>query len=899
MKNSSVHFLKNILVHFSGSIWMFIIMAGALRAQNSTNDRASFPVVNSVRDTFQFNGYTNHWQDVYRNWYRYGGIFKISVDDVRKDILQSKVDIAADMGLPGFLMQEGFMTGLMSGPFTEMNDPQEAAVESALDKGNVLVFADAASALGRKLDGALPDGFVRPGQLGSHQYGAHDLKRINAYMLEKGNRKLFVISSKDTASLRQVQKLIRRTLEVANNFDFHKGLFGAKTGMKSVGCRPGHYLDIIGKGMNEGDTWFVFNGYMDYLAGQEMEDWMKSVDLPVVTDVGFGQVYGCRNWEGLQTQRMFTRESWVRFAKEKGGYIFRRVYDPGANNYHYDGYIADEGNKEQIDKGSVPFILLVRGYKSSLLDDMIDGTMVLFVEKGKAFTRETMWDAIMGRREVGVLEKGKMMGPAYFRNALEMLLLDRLYLEDYFEERIDIQTEVNGYDLQVTLRNTRPVAVRGKLKITLPEGLHVAGAVAVPVALPGGSEKILHFVLDPGLEATDRANAIGVHFKWDDREKSMVALFSLPPVISVHRLLYGHSPIVEYPVSVHNYTDNGSFPVSVQVLAEGDNGEVVFKSEETVKAKTGTAGTEVFRLRVPPGNYRVKVKALDTEFTSRLGVGRAGGHPVLREVDVNGDGENEYVMENDSVQVMLLTTGGRVIEYTVKSRNDNVLFKLWPEKAIDDKRPNRKWGYYPYGGLEDFLGQASMETHRVYKAEVLKREGDFVRVRMRADFYGNEIEKTFTLYGDTPLLEVRFALRFKNAEASLLGPQPIMELGDKFGTEDVITIPEETGWKEYRITPERRWGKIFYPTEGWHAGYDTKADVSLIGAFPVSQPLFLHMWFNEPGNHDTHYYYAEFQPWTPIYLKNTMYFTYYLWGNAGYWKNTLSALRKMNLISKR
>ena len=854
---------------------------------------------NAVCDTFQFNGYTNHWQDVYRDWYRYGGLFKTSVDDVEKNILQSKVDVSEDLGSPGLLMQEGFMTGLISDPYQEMNDPEEADMTAALGSGNVLVFVNAGTELGRKLDAALPQDFCWPPQLGSHQYGAENLKRINAYLLEKGNRKLFVVSSTDSASLERLRELIRQTLEVVNQYDFHKGFFGAKTKMKSVGCGPGHYLDIIGKGMNEGDDWFVFNGYMDFLAKDELTAWIDAVDLPVVTDVGFQSVYGCRDWKGLQTQRMFTRESWIRFAKEKGGYIFRPVYAPEANAYHYDGYFASEGNKEQIDNEPVPFVMGFRGYESSLLEDMTGGNMVLFVEKGQEFTRESMWDAIMNRREVGIFEKGRMVGPAYYRNALEMLLLDRIFLENYFGERLDIEAVVNGYDLQVTVDNTSQRPVSGTLKLTLPAGLKIAGSVDHNISLPASSEKVFHFELRPGLEVMDRANPIAVHFSGEGKTKSIVVLFDLPPVISDHRLLYGHAPVVEFPVSVHNYREAERFPVKVQVVPEGDPDKIVYEGEETARAEQGTAATVVFKLKVPPGNYKVKAEALGTTFTSRLGVGKAKGHPVLTEVDLNGDGINEYRMENDSVRVTLLTTGGRVIEYIVKSRDDNVLFKLWPEKAIDDKRPNRKWNYYPYGGLEDFLGQASMETHWVFNAEVLKAEGDFVRVRMWADFYGNTIEKIFTLYGDTPLLEVRFALKFKNPEASLLGPQPIMALGKKFGTEDVVTIPEKTGWKEYRLTPERRWGKIFYPEEGWHAGYDTKADVSLIGAFPVTQPLFLHMWFNEPGNHDTHYYYAEFQPWTPIYLKNTMYFTYYLWGNGGYWKNALSEMRKMNLISQR
>ncbi|KPL13323.1 MAG: hypothetical protein AMS26_14950, partial [Bacteroides sp. SM23_62] len=74
-------------------------------------------------------------------------------------------------------------------------------------------------------------------------------------------------------------------------------------------------------------------------------------------------------------------------------------------------------------------------------------------------------------------------------------------------------------------------------------------------------------------------------------------------------------------------------------------------------------------------------------------------------------------------------------------------------------------------------------------------------------------------------------------------------------------------------------------------------DVAFVGAFPVSQPLFLHMFLNHPRNRDSHYYYAEFQPWLPIIQKSTMYFTYYLWGAGGPWENGVKDLREKNLIT--
>jgi hypothetical protein len=143
-----------------------------------------------------------------------------------------------------------------------------------------------------------------------------------------------------------------------------------------------------------------------------------------------------------------------------------------------------------------------------------------------------------------------------------------------------------------------------------------------------------------------------------------------------------------------------------------------------------------------------------------------------------------------------------------------------------------------------------METHQMYHAEIVKKEGDYVRVKMWTDYFGNRLEKTFTLYGNSPLLELRYALTFNNyPEANIIAPDPLLALGKRHWTEDVFTVPEEDGLHEYRMKPERYYGRIFYLKEGWNAGYDTREDVSYVAAYPVDQQLFLHMWMNHPEHH--------------------------------------------------
>jgi len=849
------------------------------------------PLNNVVQTENQFNGYTNHWQNTYSRWYRYGNLYKMAVSNVEKTIMQSKVDIAEDLGIPGFVMQEGFMSGLLTDKYVSLDQPAPEDLETKLRQGNVLVFVDPDSEVGGKVRKKLPEN-IWTERLKSHQYNAKDLVKVDAFYLKDGDRFLFIISSRDENVRNQVKLLIDNIIEVIGKYDLHKGWFGVETWLKSVTCTKGHPLEVIGAGMNEGNSWFVFSGLMDFIAKDELNTWIQQVNLPVVADVGALQIFGCKDYDGLQIQHKYTREVWIDYAHKKGGYIFRNVLDPLADPYHYDGYFANEGNKEQIDNEDVPFVL-----KTGRLDGNTLSGMLLFIEKDKQLTHESMWDAIMGRREVGILQKGKMMGPALYRNTLQMLLLDRVFLEEYFGDRINLQAVINGYDLQVTISNTYSHSVSGTLELALPEDVKVKESLSVSINLPPGSSKTQHFRLQPTAEAMDNTNPVAVHYKWDGKKKSTLAILDLPPAISVHQLLYGHAPKVSYPVTIHNFTGETSFPVKVQLVNADNNKEVIYESLQKCEAAQATFKDMLFEMDVPAGNYKVKVSALGLDYISQLGVGKAEGKSSLYTLDLNKDGVDEFRMENDSVVVTLLATGARVIEYIVKSRKDNVLFKLWPKKAIDDKRPFRKRGYYPYGGFEDFLGQGSMETHQIYNTEIIKKEGDYVRVRMWTDYFGNRLEKTFTLYGNSPLLEVRFALTFQNPEANVLGPQPILELGQKHWTEDVFTIPELDGLREYRMRPEKAYGRLLFLKEGWNAGYDTNEDVTYIGAYPVDQPLFLHMWMNHPINRSAHHYYSEFQPWVPIYQKSTMYFTYYLWGAGGPWENGVKNLREMNLIT--
>lgn len=144
---------------------------------------------NTVESEIQFNGYTNYWHDTYRNWYRYGNLFKMSVPNVEKTLAQSRFDISEELGLPGLTLQEGFFNGLMASAYELLDQPSMDELGSAIQKGNVLVLTDPASEAGKKLLGKSPGNDPWRNKLKSYQFEDPNLVDVQAFYLDKGERR--------------------------------------------------------------------------------------------------------------------------------------------------------------------------------------------------------------------------------------------------------------------------------------------------------------------------------------------------------------------------------------------------------------------------------------------------------------------------------------------------------------------------------------------------------------------------------------------------------------------------------------------------------------------------------------------------------------------------------------
>ena len=97
-----------------------------------------------------------------------------------------------------------------------------------------LYLIDTESETGKMLTGKLPKEDLWKEKLKSHQFNAKDFTEVNAFFLENGSRKIFVIASKSKALRDQVTEIINNTKTLLGKYDLRRGWFGAETLLKSV-----------------------------------------------------------------------------------------------------------------------------------------------------------------------------------------------------------------------------------------------------------------------------------------------------------------------------------------------------------------------------------------------------------------------------------------------------------------------------------------------------------------------------------------------------------------------------------------------------------------------------------------------------------------------------------------
>ena len=137
----------------------------------------------TVVKNINFNGYTNYWQNYYTQWHRYGNLFKIAVSDLHPTILQSKIDVAEDLKLPGLLMQEGFLSLILKENYKVVENPSLDKLENIIDRENSLVIVNPTTDLGQMLDKKSESIFKWSENIPSYQFQSTNLEKIKAFYL--------------------------------------------------------------------------------------------------------------------------------------------------------------------------------------------------------------------------------------------------------------------------------------------------------------------------------------------------------------------------------------------------------------------------------------------------------------------------------------------------------------------------------------------------------------------------------------------------------------------------------------------------------------------------------------------------------------------------------------------
>jgi hypothetical protein len=167
------------------TFFLLISVCGSYLTAQNLEDFKQVPapdiMENTIHNEFRFNGYTNYWHDIYREWFRYGNLFKMANASVPLTIAQSKRDIADDMGIPGLIMQEGFMAALLAAPHDVLDQPAVQELES-IGRKNVLAYLDPASEPGKILMSKYREDPAGLDQIQSHQIFAEILRRLKCFI---------------------------------------------------------------------------------------------------------------------------------------------------------------------------------------------------------------------------------------------------------------------------------------------------------------------------------------------------------------------------------------------------------------------------------------------------------------------------------------------------------------------------------------------------------------------------------------------------------------------------------------------------------------------------------------------------------------------------------------------
>ncbi len=834
-----------------------------------------------------FDGFTSHWEQYSWDWYSHSGLYQTSRTSPLSSLEQFYNTIGNQLLLDELWIQKGFVNRLAKVNPAVLFAPSRTELENELAGKDVLLLATDRDPGVADLLAKLPEDY--------------QFRRNRAFYLENQGRTLYVIACQTREEVHRLYEHIHAAKEFAKHFELKKGVAGIQTNhfliTPSIGWHP---LDLTSLLLQFDASWMTLCGYNDFLVPEDLSKMLATIDFdfPCISgQTGKGGVmYGMKRYPDIQDN---TLEQCLDWTEANNGYFFGTgMAGEHEHAERYAGFVLNgPGNQDQLEKLGTPFIT-----SAGTIRDSAPTAMVLLMDKDTALNQDAIMRAILERRCVAVFAEGALAGPEEYLNPLRILMLESEYLEEQFGGFSTLAAKAENGLLSITIGNKTSTRLEGTINLKAPNGVWFEDNLeSAQVALEPYETRQLDYTIHCAASASGQEYPIAVELSTPNGHRRALARFTFPKAVEIHPIIFEAPGEIHYPVTIWNYSENDNVMMDLAIMPEGSDKPIHTEHLE-VSAAQWNKTISGFQFKLPSGDYCAKVTALGVSAEGKIAIRKQKGRATAREEDLNDDGIPEIVLENDRIRATVLLFGGRVIEYIVKSKDENLLFKLWPEKPPWHGEPRAVRAFYPYGGLEEFLGYPFIGGHIIYKYEIEKAKGDYARVRVWANVHGSRIEKTVTLAAGSPVLEARYAFNDITPSISVVGINPLFQIGPSTGPEDVYhfpTIDAGSGLLEKRPEIERYYGATLFLREGWAAGYDTEMDISLVVGYPVNDAKLLHMWNNHPDNDPTPYYYTELQPWVELKQGTTTYFTYYIFGQKGGWEPAVKAFRKLGLVTKR
>ncbi len=831
---------------------------------------------------YDFQGYTSHWDKFAWDWHCYNGLFLLSQPSPESEIWKLEMDIGNQLLLDELWIQKEFVSNLANKDLPIISDPSKQQVKDHLINEDLLIVAVDQNPVIEDLLKKLPE------QL--------QFRRNRAFYLKNGNRTLFIIASHTQLEADRLNLQIQQAKNIVENYNLFKGLAGVHSNYLLI--TPGFHHNpytLINKAIQIGCSWVMVSGYSDWMIPSGVNESLNKIDFPFTFLPGQygsgGVMYGMQQYPNIQNNTIEECLDWKE--KYKGYYFSNLGHAKNVHSHRYSGFIVNSpADQFKMDSLAVPFIT-----NAGTIDMAIPPIMILFLDKNVVLNEQNIWRAITGKQAVALFNNGQMLGPQALCDPLKILWLEGAYLEKQFDSQLSVNGRLVRNEVIVTIQNRTNQTVSGTIQFQVsPDVIIGENSEPVSLTLPAAGTRQIKFPVNCTAAACGRDIPIGIVFETDKKQVRALTHFEVPQAVEIHPLIFDVPGRINYPVTVYNYTNKDPL-LRLEIFSQKSN-TMIHSNDKTITLNQWQKAISGFDFSLDEGEYNVRVGALGTVSEGKISIKSPTGLVRVYEDDLNDDGIPEIVMDNSKIKATLLLFGGRVIEYIVKSKNENLLFKLWPQKPPWADEPRGIRAFYPYGGLEEFTGYPYIGGHIVFKYEIIESSGVRGRVRLWANIHGSKIEKIVTLFGDSELLEVRYAMNDIVPSITVIGINPLIEIGPSTGPEDIYFFPAEKIEQRQPLL-ERYYGDMFFLNEGWAAGYDTKMDISLIVGYPVNDAMFMHLWNNHPNNTPTPYYYTELQPWLKVKPETTTYFSYYLFGQAGPWKSALENFRQLGLVTEK